>query len=154
MDIKNLILSNMPEGSMDELVKMTGVDTDTVDKIMDAGMPEVIEQGMKTEGGLFDNLENKIITAAVVEKTGLDEGVVASVLDKILPFIKERIDSKELMTIIGGLSNGFGMDDIQNIAGAVMSGNDSKKENQDISGVEDKKTGFLGGILGGLFEKK
>jgi hypothetical protein len=150
MDIKNLILSQLPENALDDLAEKVGVDNATVEKIIDAGIPEVIEQGSKTEGGLFDNLEESILSKSISEKTGLDEGTISKVLSFALPYIKDKIDSEELMKIIGGLSDGFGMDDIQNIAGAIM--DTDEKDNSEKT--ENKTGGFLGNILGGLFGKK
>ncbi len=146
MDIKSLILNQLP-GGLDKIVEGAGVDSETVSKIMDAGIPEVIKNGQKTQGDLLDNLETSVLSKTISDKVGIDEGTVSKVLSFALPFIKEHIDSQELMKIIGGLSDGFGMDDVQNIAGAIM--NDSNSNNSSKS-----KGGFLGNILGGLFGKK
>jgi hypothetical protein len=135
---------------MGDLAEKVGVDSSVVEKIMDAGIPEVVAQGSKTEGGLFDNLEETVLTKAIASKTGLEEGIISKVISFALPYIKERVDGKEMMDIVKGLSDGFGMDDIQNIAGAIMS--DSKDDKKSSS--ENKSGGFLGNILGGLFGKK
>jgi len=150
MDIKSLILNQLPEGAIGDLAKKVGVDEDVIGKIMDAGSDEIVKEGVKTEGGLFDNLENEVLSDAISKKSGVDKGMVSSVLTVALPFLKKRIDGDELKKILGGLSDGFGMDDIQNIAGAVMSdskGDGNKKE-------EKKSGGFLGSILGGFLGGK
>jgi uncharacterized protein YidB (DUF937 family) len=147
MDIKDLILSQLPEGAIGDLAQKAGVGEDVIGKIMDAGSDEITKNGLKTEGGLFENIEKEVVGGAIAEKTGLDKDMVSKVLDVALPFMKERIDGDELKKIIGGLSDGFGMDDIQNIAGAVFDENNKEKSGS-------KSGGFLGNILGGLFGKK
>ena len=146
MDIKNLIMGQLPNGIIDSLEEKTGVDKNTIDKIIDAGLPEVVDHGLKTEGGLFDNIAEDIVTKKIKEKTGLDEGTISKVLSFVIPFVKEHIDGNEMKKIIGGLSNGIGMDDLENVAGAILN-NGSSKENS-------KSGGFLGNILGGLFGGK
>ena len=149
MDIKSLILNQLP-GGLDKIAESVGVDKDMVSKIMDTGVEEIVKEGSKTEGGLFDNIEEKVISKTIAEKSGLDEGIVSKVITFVLPYVKEHIDGKELMKIIGGLSDGFGMDDVKNIAGAIM--NDDEKSS--TGSTNSKSGGFLGNILGGLFGKK
>lgn len=149
MDIKRLILDQLPEGTIDMLAKKVGIDGATIDKIMEAGIPEVVKQGSKTEGGLFDNLEETVVSKSVSLKTGLDESTVTKVISVALPFIKERVDGEELMKIIEGFSDGFGMDDVENIAEVIL-GEDNKRETK----TEEKLGGFLKNILGGFFGKK
>jgi hypothetical protein len=148
MDIKSFILNQLPTDAVDKIAAKAGVKGDVIKKIMSAGSEEIVKEGVKTEGGLFDNLENTILSKTIASKTGLDEGIVSKVLKVALPYIKERIDGDELKKIIGGLADGFGMDDIQNIASAVLSGNDSQKEKKSSG------SGLLGGLLGGLFGGK
>ena len=148
-DVKSLILNQLPEGVIGDLAKSIGSDNDTVEKVIGEGIPEIVKEGQKTEGGLFDNLQNTVISKTVASKTGVDEGLVSSIIEKVLPLLKEYIDGKELMKIIGGLSDGFDMDDVQNIAGAIFN-NDDKKS----SSKQEKSGGFLGNILGGLFGGK
>ena len=143
MDIKSLILNQLP-GGLDKIAEGAGVDSETVSKIMDAGIPEVIKNGQKTEGDLLDNLETSVLSKTIASKVGIDENIVSKVLSFALPYVKKNIDTKELSKIIGGLSDGFGMDDVENIAEAVLSN----------SGSKNSKGGFLSGILGGLFGKK
>ena len=148
MDIKSLIINQLPNG-LGDIVEKTGVDKETIEKIMDSGAGEIVKNGSKTEGSLFENIEEEVVSEAVAQKSGVDKGTVSKVVAVALPYIKKHIDGEELTKIIKGFSDGFGMDDVQNIAGAIMN-DDSKSGRKGNS----KKGGFLGNILGGLFGGK
>ena len=140
MDIEKLILSQLP-GGLDKIIENTGVDRDTVSKIIKTGSEELVKEGIKTKGGLFENIEKNIIIKTITEKTGIDTNIVSKVIDFALPYIKEHVDGGKILSVIKGLSDGVGMDDVENIAGSILGGT-------------GKKGGFLGGIFKTIFGKK
>ncbi len=149
MDIQSLIFNRLP-GGLDKIISSTGVEKKDVEKIMKVGVPEIVKEGQKSEGDLFDNLSETVLTKTIADKTGLGEEMVQKVISFVLPLIRENIDSAEMMKIIGGLSDGFGIDDLKNIAEAVFNNDDNKKESKG----DEKKSGMLKKILGSFWGKK
>ena len=82
------------------------------------------------------------IASKVAEKFGISSSIVKTVLEKVLPYILNAIKggkiTPSMLTAAAGLADGVGLDDVQNIAGAVIG----------------KKAGGVMGMLGGLFGKK
>jgi len=150
MDIEKLILNQLPTETIDEIVSKVGVDKGTIKKIISGGSEEIIKNGTKTAGDLFDNLEITTLSKSISEKINVDKDTVSKVLLEIIPFLKKYVNTSELMKIVGGLSDGFGIDDIENIAGAILDNNNNGEKNNS----QKSKKNILGNILGGLFGKK
>ena len=160
-----MITKNLPEGAMDKVAEMAGVDADMVGNILKEGAPAVAgslsknlgEEGFLDkamgavsggEGGVLAMVlgsQTDTIAKTIASKVGISEGIVKTVLDKVMPYILDAVKggkiNAEMLGAVAGLADGVDMSDVKNIASAVMGG-------------DKKSAGGIMGMLGGLFGKK
>ena len=152
----------MPEGALESIAGEAGIDADSVTGILKEAAPSVLGSvaksaegdssfvdkalGMVSGGGdgvLSMLMGSQIVNliAPIAKKFGISSSIVTMVVSKALPFVLEQMKSgkitPEMLKAAAGLADGVGLDDVQNIAGAVLG----------------KKGGIMG-TIGGLFGKK
>ena len=142
-NIENIILNNFLEG-IEDIVKKTGIDKNIVKKVIEDSVPEIIKNGKKTDGGLFDNLNETEISKKISKKNNIDHKETVGIINIAIKFIGDKIDGQEAKKILNGLSDGIGIDDVENIASALL----TKKNLGEGKSKNEKK--FVGGLLGDI----
>jgi hypothetical protein len=163
MDITKLMGELVPADALGSIASSAGIDASMVGDIVQAAAPVVLggvaknaqddgsflDKALDMVGGNTDTLLGKVLGSQVeavlnpiAEKFGIGSNVVKMVVAQILPYILKAVKSgsinADMLTAAAGLADGVGMDDVQNIAGAVLG----------------KKKGGVLGMLGGMFGKE
>jgi len=164
MNIAKMLMNNLPDGALENVAQGAGINTDIVTKVVGAAAPSVagsLAKNMQSDSGFIEKAlgmaesgdEGGIVNivlgsqaesalALIAEKFGISSSIVKTVIAKIMPFILDNVKSgaitPEMMKAAAGLADGVDMEDVKNIAGAVMG----------------KKSGGVLGMLGGMFGKR
>jgi len=150
-------LNNQHDGSiLDNLGGLFGGGVDS----------NVLEDGDKILGHVLGNRQQNV-QSAIGQKSGLDAGSVAQILKVAAPILmgvlgkqsrQQNISSPSgLEGLLGGLMQGNSPEQEQSFLESILDANGDGSMIDDVAGMVlggNKKTGGLGGLLGGLFGKK